>query len=229
MVSAGPPRRGPAAWLRAHGAGVAFEAGANFAAPALIYYLTAAQLGAAGALMAAAAPPIVWSALQFVRARRLDAISLFVLGGIVVSLLAFAGGGGVRMLQLRESLISGLVGLVFVGSVAIGRPLIHVLSRAGARRRSQAGARALEEIGADPRFRRAMRWATLVWGVGLVAGSAVHVALVLTLPIQRVLLVAPPVSYALLGLLTAWTLWFVPRAVRAAQEDRPSLGERSLS
>lgn len=208
---------GPLAWLRAHGWAAASEAVANFAAPVLVYDLAAARLGSAGALMAAAVPPIVWSVIQLVRKRRLDAISLMVLSGITLSLLAFAGGGGIRMLQLRETLVGGLVGTVFLGSVAAGRPLIHVLARAGAQRRSQTGAQAIEASGGDPQFRRAMRVATLAWGFGLLGTCAVNVALVFAVPIRVVLLVAPPVSYAVLGLLTAWTFRFVPRALRAAQ------------
>src|SRR5271170_2683446 len=72
----------------------------------------------------------------FIRERRVDAISVLVLSGIALSILAFAGGGGVKFLQLRENLVTGLVGLIFLGSAAIGRPLIYQLSRAGVRRRA---------------------------------------------------------------------------------------------
>ena len=63
--------------------------------------------------------------------RRLDALSLLVLAGIVLSLLAFFGGGGPRMLQLREKLVTGVIGLAFLASAAVGRPLIYELARAG--------------------------------------------------------------------------------------------------
>lgn len=63
-----------------------------------------------------------------------------------------------------------------------------------------------------------MSLATVVWGLGLFGGCAVNVALIFALPIRGVLLVALPVNYAALGLMTIWTFWFVPRALRAAQE-----------
>jgi hypothetical protein len=212
-----PCLRSPLAWLRSRGWTVALEATANLVAPFLVYHLAAPRLGPAGGLIAAAGPPILWSSIQLARSRRLDAISLVVLTGILLSLMAFAGGGGIRALQLRETLVSGLVGLVFLGSAAIDRPLIRVLARAGARRRSQAAAKAVAAIDGDRTFRRAMGAATLVWGFGLLASCAINVAVVLALSIGLTVLVLPLVSLAAIGLLTAWTFWFVARALRAAQ------------
>ena len=93
------------------------------ACPLLIYRLTQASLGDVGAMMAASAPPIAWSVLQFVHRRKVDALSLLVLAGIALSLLGFLGGGGPRFLQLREHLVAAAIGLIFLGSAAIGRPL----------------------------------------------------------------------------------------------------------
>ena len=195
---------------------IAAEASANIGLPFAIYTLASPRIGAAPALMAAAGPPVLWAIGAFVRERRLDAISILALAGIVLSLLAFIGGGGVRALQLRETLVSGLVGLVFLGSVAIGRPLIHGLARAGARRQAAEASATVEAVGDDPRFRRAMTIATLSWGLGLTVACAVNCALVFVLPIRLFLLAGPTISYGAIGVLTAWTFWSVPRAVKAA-------------
>jgi hypothetical protein len=218
-VVSGPTRQGPLAWLRARGVVAAAEIAVNFVAPLAVYNLAAPHLGAPGALMAAAAPPILWSLGRFILTRRLDAISLLVLAGIGLSLLAFVGGGGVRLLQLRESMVTGLIGVAFLVSAALGRPLILVLAQAGARRRSKAGAEAVARVSADARFRRAMSLATLAWGFGLAGACAVNVALVFALPIRAFLIVGPLVSGAALGALTAWTFWFTPRVLRRAEAD----------
>src|SRR5258708_27333967 len=90
------------AFLRANGAKGALEVAVNFPLPFAIYSYGVSRLGAAPALMAASAPPLLWSVVEFIRERRVDAISILVMSGIVLSLLAFAGGGGVKVLQLRE-------------------------------------------------------------------------------------------------------------------------------
>lgn len=204
------------AYLRAHGAKAGLEVLVNFVLPFLIYSFGHGRLGDVGALMAASAPPIGWSIATFIRERKLDAISILVLSGIALSLIAFAGGGGVKFLQLRENLVTGLVGLIFLGSAAIGRPLIHQLARAGARRRAAESLAVLEVLRTDKGFRRAMTLATLVWGFGLLAACAVNCVLVFQISIQQFLLISGPIGYAAIGLLTAWTFWFVPRATREA-------------
>src|ERR1700761_3005385 len=146
---------------------IAIEPLVNIALPYVIYVKGEAGLGQVRALLAASVPPILWSGIEFARKRRIDAVSLLVLAGIVLSLLAFLGGGSVRFLQLRENLVTGLIGLVFLGSAAIGGPLIYQLARAGKLRESPEEAARVEALRSKQRFRRAMTVMTLVWGFGL--------------------------------------------------------------
>jgi hypothetical protein len=87
----------------------------------------------------------------------------------------------------RETLVCGLVGLIFLGSAAIGRPLIYPLARAGVRRRAPD---------------------KVPGGRGSARGR--------------------PINYAVIGLMTAWTFWYAPRAIRraatrlAAEQAKPS-------
>jgi hypothetical protein len=209
-----------AAYLRANGAKIAAELVFNFALPFTIYSLATARYGSVAALLASSAPPILWSIATFIRERKLDAISMLVLGGIALSLIAFAGGGGVKFLQLRENLVGAVVAMIFLGSAAIGRPLIYQLAKAGSRRRGAQAAAMVEALEHDVGFRRAMMTATLAWGFGLAASCAVHCGLVFILSIKQYLLISGPISWATLGLLTVWTYRFVPRALREAYERR---------
>jgi hypothetical protein len=213
------------AYVRAHGVKSGLEVVFNFVLPFLVFNFGSAGLGNAGALMAASAPPILWTIVGFVRERRIDAISLLVLSGIALSLIAFAGGGGVKFLQLRENLVGGLVGLIFLGSLVIGKPLIYQLARAGVRRRAAEHVAAVEALGGDRRFRGDMALATLVWAVGLLASCAVHCVLVFMLSIRLFLLISGPITYAVIGGLTAWTFWYVPRAMRQVGDRRTAAAD----
>lgn len=212
------------AYARAHGARASREVAVNFVLPFLIFNSISPSLGAVLALMIASTPPILWSIAAFIRERKVDAISVLVLSGIALSILAFAGGGGVKFLQLRENLVTGLVGLIFLGSAAIGRPLIYQLSRSGVRRRAAYKVQAFEALRDDTQFRRSMTVATLVWGFGLMAACALNCALVFMLTIKHYLLVGGPIAYAMIALLTAWTFWYVPRSARLAAAERGKPG-----
>jgi hypothetical protein len=203
------------------------EALVNVVLPFAIYMLAKRQMSEAQALLAASAPPLLWSIVEFVRHRRLDAVSLLVLCGIALSLLAFAGGGGVKALQLREKLVTGLVGLIFLGSVAIGRPLIYFLARATIARTSSSKASSFAALRDDRAFRHAMLVMTVVWGVGLTGECALSIALTYVFTVEQFLIVGPIVGYGLLTALTLWTFWYARRSIGPAMLAMMEAGERA--
>jgi hypothetical protein len=164
--------------------------------------------------MAAAAPPLVYALIELVRARRIDALSILALAGIALTLLAFLGGGGANALQMREQLVLAAIGLIFLGSAAIGKPLIYQLARARIRRQSPAQAQAFEAMRESAAFRRAMTIMTLVWGIGLVVETALACALIFVPSVEQRMLVSPIMGYSSIGSLTAWTFWYAKRAIR---------------
>ena len=210
------------ALMRASGPSLLVELGVNFAAPWAVYHYSAPRLGEVGALMASSGPPILWSLATFIRSRRIDAISAMVIVGIVLSLLAYIGANDAKLLQLREKMVTGLIGVAFIGSAAMGKPLIYWLARAGVERQ---GADALAEFDSSktvPLFRRTMTILTLVWGLGLLTDAGLGALLVRLLSVSDYLLVGPLLGYAVTGALILWTVLFtrhqqsIGRARRAA-------------
>lgn len=200
------------ALAKERGPALAADLGVNFLLPYVIYSFASPHVGDVRALLASSIPPILWSIVEFLRHRRLDAISVLVLAGISLSLLTFFGGGGARMLQLREKLVTGLVGLAFLLSAAIRRPLIYELARAGMVRRGDAEAERMRGLVDDPLFRRSMTIMTVVWGLSLIADVAIAIVLVFTLSIKDYMIAGPITGYALLGGLGPWTFWYSRRS-----------------
>jgi hypothetical protein len=207
-------------YLRNNGGHILIEALVNFILPYVIYSYAEAPLGAVRALLASSAPPILWSLIEFARHRRVDALSVLVVTGIVLSLLAMLGGGGVRALQLREKLVTGVIGLVFLGSALIGKPLIYQLARASMRRKSEDEAQAFEALQVHAGFRRTMMVMTWVWGLGLIADVAVGVALIFALSIRDYLIVGPILGYVTMGGLGLWTFLYGRRARHRGETRR---------
>ena len=220
---------GGLAFGRANGVRIGLELLVNFIGPFAIYNLLDPKIGDVDALLASSAPPIAWSIVEFIRRRRVDALSMLVLAGIALSLLAFLGGGGVKFLQLREKLVTAVIGLVFLGSAVIGRPLVYVLARATMLRRSAAEAQELEVLKDNVYFRRTMTLMTLVWGFGLVAEASVAGALVFALSVRQFMIASPVIGYSTAGALSAWTFWYARRQRRIGAARRAAEAEAAAA
>jgi hypothetical protein len=194
------------------------EFAVNLLLPWLAYWIALPHYGETGALYASAVPPLIWSLAEFARFRRVDALSAFVLLGIVLSIAAMALGGSPRMLLMRESLASGLIGLIFLGSLALPRPLTFYLARATLARQQADGPARFELLWRETAaLRGAMRLMTLVWGAGLTLECLLRCVLVWAWPVERVLVVSPIVSYAIYGAMLLWTFWY-QRRLRAGRQ-----------
>ena len=130
----------------------------------------------------------------------------------------FAPGGDARMLLIRESFASGMIGVVFLLSLALPRPLIFYLARATVAREAEGGAEEFEQVWNEhPALRRNLRLMTGIWGAGLTVEMLLRCGLAWYMSVERVLGVGPIVSYAIYGLLIAWTFWFRGRMRESAE------------
>jgi hypothetical protein len=185
------------------------ELAVNFLLPWLAYKFAAPRWGEAGGLIASAVPPVLWSIVELARFRRVDALSVIVLIGIALSIGAMALGGSPRMLLLRESLVSGAIGVAFLLSLLMRRPLIFYLARAATAREAAGSAERLNALWDEkPSFAVSMRIMTAVWGVGLTCETTLRAWMAMTWPIERFLVVSPIIGYGIYGALLAWTLWY---------------------
>ena len=79
MVTTAPSRLDKTvAYAREHGARIGLEVLVNFVGPFVIYSLAKPALGDVNALIASSAPPIGWSIFEFIKNRRVDALSMLV-------------------------------------------------------------------------------------------------------------------------------------------------------
>ncbi|MBP6345948.1 MAG: VC0807 family protein [Neisseriaceae bacterium] len=189
---------------------------ANFLAPWLLFTGLEPSLGSFQALLASAIPPILWSLIELIRNRRLDALSLLIIGGIALSLLAMGFGADERVLLMRESWITGAMGVALLLSVLIKRPLLPWLMHAIMRR--QAPGSTQQQALAHPLFQASLNTATWVWGLGLMIEAGIRLSMAAYWPIADNLLYGPIVSYGIMLLLLLWLIlhhrWRVQTAHR---------------
>jgi uncharacterized membrane protein len=207
-------------FIRRNGPTFAVEALVNFILPYAVFALAQPRYGDVDALILSSIPPILWSIVEFARHRRIDAVSMLVLFGIVLSLAAVAGGGSARFLQLREKLVTVIIAFVFLGSALIGKPLIYQLARARMVRDSSSELEQFDALRSNRYFRRTMTVLTVVWGFGLLLDAAISIALVYALSIKTYLAVNPIVGYGMMGVLSLWTFLYVQHQRRKGAARR---------
>jgi hypothetical protein len=214
------------------GAGLFFvlDLAVNFLAPWLLYRASRPHVDETHAIMISAGAPMVWGLVQFARSRKVDTLSVLSLGGIALSFAVFALGGSPKVLLVRESFIIGVIGVVFLGSALVRRPLMIGLIRGIGKSMpaAQTGplAQAREEIESyaeAPWFRRLMTKMTVAFGLFCIFEMAARITLAMVLPTERFLLIAPIVRYATAGIVMALAFFYVAPAFRrqAARADGP--------
>jgi hypothetical protein len=158
------------------------------------------------ALTAGAIFPIANIARKFIATRRIDLIGAIVLVFIAIGAISSLLSGNVLFILIKESFITGLVGLLFLSSLLWKRPIMFYFARqigAGedAERLAEWDARWKER----PRFRTTMRTMTTVWGAGYVVEALLRVVCALTLTPGTVVIVSPIMAIGTTVLLILWT------------------------
>jgi hypothetical protein len=169
--------------------------------------------GLLGATLAVAAR-MGWVA---VRNRALNLFSIVMLGAFGLGLaLAFVNGEP-RFLLLKSSIMTAVVGTMFLVSATPGRqPLTLAAEQHWAPNRATEIA---EEYRTDPDVRHGHRVSSIVWGLGLLTEAIVRVPLVFLLPISVVVGLSTALTLAILAGLIVWTVLY-PRAAAQRVEGR---------
>lgn len=175
--------------------------------PYLIYRVGTERyhLSAVNALLLAAISPTLGSLIEFVRKRQLSVLGLFAFVGIAAKIVSALLFHDARLVLISDSLLSGVFGLLLLGSVLLGKPLTVVLATnmyaTSPEQRTQIKQR-LQASGVQ----RYVLILTAMWGVGLLLLVAISVLLTYTLPIATVVLVRPAIDYGMIAALIAGTV-----------------------
>ncbi|MGW0520083.1 VC0807 family protein [Crossiella sp. NPDC003009] len=160
------------------------------------------------ALLAASAVPALAFAVELLVHRRIDGLAVFMvcLFGVGIGMALISGDP--RFVLARESAFTGFVGLTFIGSIFVRKPLIHLFGRKFAEGGGIPGMDAAtwdKYFAESPQFRRAMNFMTMVWGLALVVESVVRVIVIYLIPVTASVFVSPALYVLTFGLLVLWT------------------------
>jgi intracellular septation protein A len=190
----------------------------NAVAPVIAYQLLVRHgVGSTAALMYAAGFPLLAIAVAAVRNRRLDPIALLAFVAIAAGLAAGLVLHDGRILLVKDSIVTGVLGVVFLLSLPARRPMVFVLQRRLFSRGS--GVELFDRSWADWQVRARSRRTTALWGVVLIAEATVRVALSFAVSPGTLLVISPLLTAVTFGPLALWTLRQRPKP---APTDSPA-------
>ena len=145
-----------------------------------------------------------------VRKGRPDLIASISLVTILLSLGLAAASDDTRVLQIRESYITLIMGVVFVVSSMVRKPILWLLAKHQAK--SEEHRAALEH----PQRKKMLGTVNAVWGWSFVLEFGAKLWMIENLPISRVLALSPIMFYGVTAVTFLWTLWWLRRETRKA-------------
>lgn len=151
-----------------------------------------------------------------VRERRLDGIAAFLAALFAVGLVLSLLSGDPRFLLAKDSALTGVAALIFLGSAVAGRPVVFALHRRMVARTPRARAEADRLWATVPPFRRTMTAMTVVWGLGLLTESVARVVIVYLADLDVAVAASTLLQVAALVLLIGYTIITRRLALRRA-------------
>ncbi|WP_109480514.1 VC0807 family protein [Paraburkholderia sp. C35] len=192
----------------------------NIALPWLAYRLALPVWGTTGALAASAAPLIAWIAWDLYHSQHFDAMSAIVLAGIVPLLAWALIDRSEHRRALEDPMVAGVIGITFLLSLLLRRPMVYYLARSTASRTSRDNLDDFERhYREQPTLVATIRWMTMVWGIGLTAENLARYWVVSNLSdAELAVRISTALRWGVYGSLSLWTLWMRRRLKRIAAE-----------
>lgn len=179
----------------------------NVGAPVAAYQiLTASGVAMTEALIVAAVFPLVAVLLDATRARRLNLFGALALGAVAFGLAGTVVFRDPRFLLVKDSAVTGVLGLACLGSLLASRPMMFVLGRQLIGGGNPEKLAAYDAQWQSASFRSGVRRVTLVWGAALVGEASLRVALSFVLAPAALLAISPLLALGTFGPLALWTL-----------------------
>ncbi|NUR95972.1 MAG: hypothetical protein HOV67_12035 [Kribbellaceae bacterium] len=184
--------------------------------PAVVYY-GAHALGYSieTSLIAAGVGALLRVAYVAIAHRRLDVIAAVVGGTFAIMLAISLLTNDPRVLLAKESVVSGVAGVLLVGSCLVGRPLVYVLAR-----KFKTAPDWDDRWQHERAFRRRFTTLSLIFGGVLLVDALGRLVLILALPVDTMANLSPVLHLATLALLGGAGLWL--RSHRRAPEQTPA-------
>ncbi len=183
-----------------------------------VYYLLLPHFGATSIwpILGASLVPVISNVFNFVRRHSFDVVGIIVLIGLLVGLVPAVFGGSQRLLLVRESFVTGLLGLILLISALRHRPLAYYVIREFLTANEALPHERWDMLWKCGYFRHTIRGMTVGWGALLLGEFVLRAFMALRMNVAFVLGAAPVLITILLLLAGLVTAFWLAHAIRVA-------------
>ena len=176
--------------------------------PLLAYHLLQSNgVGTVPALVLSGVLPAIGVIIGIIRHRRVDAVGVLVLAGIVVGAVLGLVSHNPKLVLDEGSVSTGVFGLICLGSLATDKPMMYRFALEFMGPDTERG-REFADLRQYKEFRRAFVVITVVWGTAYLVEAAVRVLIVQETSAGTALAVSKVLPYAVAAVLIAWTVGY---------------------
>lgn len=176
----------------------------NCLLPFIIYKLLVNHIPSIIALMISTTIPIIDNIYHIIKNKKLDIFATFVILGFIIGIISMLFTHNQKLLLIRQSYITGIIGIIFLISIFFKKPIIYYfaerfLNSANKNNKEKSTNLSLNKKWENKHFRFMMKLITLVWGVALILEAFFNITLVFILSISKYLTISPLISYGFIG------------------------------
>jgi hypothetical protein len=169
--------------------------------------LRSAGFSTVTALVLSGVFPAVGVIIVVIQHRRVDAVGVLVLAGIVVGTILGLVSHNAKLVLDEGSVPTAVFALICLGSLATPKPLIYRLALEFIGPDSRQG-REFTDLWQYDQFRHLFRVMTTVWGAAYVAEAAGRIVIVQNTSAGTALAISKVLPYTVAGLLVLWTIGY---------------------
>ncbi|KAJ3101782.1 hypothetical protein HDU97_001066 [Phlyctochytrium planicorne] len=206
---------------------------ANVGLPILIYAIFSNFTSSVIALSLSAIPPTVEAFLMILKKRKLDVIATIVVFSIVLSILVSLAADDARILLVKDSITTVVLGLGFLLSIVCLKE--DLIWRCNRQLSDEDDALVQAELDAQwdqPSTRITSHILSLIWGAGLITEAVVRTVMIYSLPIHVMAYLSPLLMALFLVFLSAWSFVtlkarkFVPSSAQMISARLPEMRQQ---
>lgn len=174
----------------------------NAILPLITYKILINHIPSITALIISTTIPIIDNIYHIIKEKKIDIFASLIILGFIVGIISMLFGGSQKLLLIRQSYITAVIGIIFLTSMFFPKPMVYYLAKKFINSQDKYvknNKSTIDEKWKNPHFRFSMKFLTFIWGICFVLEAVCNISLVFILSISKYMLISPLVSYAFIG------------------------------